>query len=417
MNKLQRFTARALATLQAKVSDTQTALTNRKAGYAPKTVRKAISQATRDINDLQRARMIAHAVTNPKQHLLQDIYTIISDDAHLTSQINNRIEQTKSAAFQMCMPDDKIDKRLTTLLSELDFLPDLFGYILDSEYYGYSLVELSVEDNTPKVELIERRNVVPDFGRFYPDTSFDSYIEYREAKEYKRWLLEFNADHLGMLNKAAPHAMFKRFAHSCWSELCEIYGIPPRVMKTDTRDPGMLDNAEKMMRDIGAAAWFIIDSTEDFEFAQGVSTNGDVYNNLIHLCNNEMSMLISGAVVGQDTKNGNESKEKVSIEISDRLVNSDKRIVEKFMNSLVIPALYRIGWIPSTLSKFKFSAAEDIDKLFDMTVKIMPHKKVSDKFIREKFGIDVTGDRFEQPMGNSEQPTANADKKDKANFQ
>jgi hypothetical protein len=31
-----------------------------------------------------------------------------------------------------------------------------------------------------------------------------------------------------------------------------------------------------------------------------------------------------------------------------------------------------------------------------MTVKIMPHKKVSDKFIKEKFGIDVTGDRFEQ---------------------
>ncbi|WP_446662918.1 phage portal protein family protein, partial [Flavobacterium psychrophilum] len=35
-----------------------------------------------------------------------------------------------------------------------------------------------------------------------------------------------------MLNKAVSHVLFKRFAQSCWSELCEIYGIPPRVLKT-----------------------------------------------------------------------------------------------------------------------------------------------------------------------------------------
>lgn len=416
MNKtVQNFALRTLATLQAKINGTPS-LENKAGRYAPMTVRKSISQTRRDISDLQRARTMALAALNPKQYLLQDIYTIISDDAHLTSQINNRKEQTVAAGFEMRTADKKTDGKLTDILNELDFIQDLFGYILDSEYFGYSLVELSVEDNTPKVDLIQRRNVVPDFGRFYPDTSFDNFLEYRQAKEYKRWLLEFNSGHLGLLNKSVPHALFKKFAQSCWSELCEIYGIPPRVMKTDTRDPQMLDNAEAMMRDIGAAAWFIIDTTEDFEFAQGVSTNGDVYNNLIRLCNNEMSMLISGAVVGQDTKNGNESKEKVSMEITDRLVQADKRMVETYMNSLVIPALYRIGWIPATTSKFKFTAAEDIDKLFEMTVKVMPHKKVSDKFIKEKFGIDVEGDRYEitQP---TEPASPKKDKDEKLNFQ
>lgn len=411
MNAVKNLTLRTLSTLQAKINGTQS-LTNRKGNYAPKTVRKAISQARRDIADLQRARTLALAATNPKQYLLQDIYTIISDDAHLSSQISNRKEQTISAGFEMQTPDKKVDDRMTGIISDLSIIQDLFGYILDSELFGCSLVELAVEDNTPKISLIERRNVVPDFGRFYPDTSFDNFLEYRQAKEYKRWLLEFNSEKLGELNKAVPHALFKKFAQSCWSELCEIYGIPPRVMKTDTRDPQMLDNAEAMMRDIGAAAWFIIDSTEEFEFAQGVNTNGDVYNNLIRLCNNEMSMLISGAVVGQDTKNGNESKEKISMEITDRLVQADKRMVENYMNSLVIPALYRIGWIPATTSKFKFTAAEDIDKLFEMTVKVMPHKKVSDLFIKEKFGIDVTGDRFDTP-----QPTeGKKDNGDKLNF-
>jgi phage gp29-like protein len=177
----------------------------------------------------------------------------------------------------------KTDEKMTETLGSLPFLQDLFGHILDSEYYGFSLVELSVENNETKAGLINRRNVVSDFGRFYPDTSYENFIEYRQSNEYGKWLLEFNSDHLGILNKAVPHVLFKKFAQSCWSELCEIYGIPPRVMKTDTRDPQMLDNAEHMMRDIGAAAWFIIDTTEEFEFAQGVSTKGEVYENLIRL--------------------------------------------------------------------------------------------------------------------------------------
>ncbi|NDV45495.1 DUF935 family protein [Paludibacter sp. 221] len=388
---------RTLATLQAKINNGAN-LRDKRGNYAPMTVRKSVSMTRRDIADLQRARELALTANNPKQYLLQDIFTIVSDDPHLTSQINNRKEQTIAAGFEMRTADKKIDSKMTDILSEFDFIPDLLGYMLDSENFGYSLVELSVEDNRPKVELIPRRNVVPDFGRFYPDASYDNYLEYRQAKEYKRWLLEFNSGHLGMLNKAVPYVLFKKFAESCWSELCEIYGIPPRVLKTDTRDPQMLDNAEAMMRDIGAAAWFIIDSTEEFQFAQGVNTNGDVYSNLIGHAKNEISMLFNGAIIGQDTKNGNESKEKVSMEIADRLVQADRRMCEIYMNSLVIPALYRIGWIPATTSKFKFTAAEDLDKLFDMTVRVMPHKKVSDKFIKEKFGIEVEGDRFDTPQ-------------------
>lgn len=381
--------------------DNAGSLSDRKASYVPSTVRKAISQTSRDITDLQNARRLATAVADPKQHLLQDIFALISDDAHLSSQINNRKEQTISAPFEMLLPGEgKLDEKMTQILTDLPVITELIGYQLDSENFNHSLVELSVERGMPKVQLINRRNVVPEFGRFYPDITQSKYINYREAREYGRWLLEFNSGHLGLLNKAIPHALFKRFAQSCWSELCEIYGIPPRVMKTDTRDPIMLSNAEKMMRDIGAAAWFIIDSTEEFEFAKGADTNGDVYNNLIRLCNNEMSMLVSGAIVGQDTENGNESKEKVSMTITDRLVQSDKRMVEIYMNTVVIPALYRIGWIPQTSSIFKFAAAENKAQLFEMTVKIMPHKKVSDAFIKEKFGIEVEGDRFEQQPGS-----------------
>lgn len=380
------------ATLAAQNNKQNTSV-SRKPTYAPKTVRKPILQTRKDIADWNHAQYIATLAQDPKQYLLQDIYTNISGDALLASQINNRKEQTISAGFEMVTPDGKVDEKCTAALLELPVVLDIISHILDSEYYGHTLIELSSEKGIKRVDLLNRRNVVPDFGRYYPDTSFNDFIEYRNASEYGKWLLEFNSDHLGLLNKAVPHVLFKKFAQSCWSMLCEIYGIPPRVLKTNTQDPSMLANAENMMRDIGAAAYFIIDSTEEFEFANAVNTNGDVYNNLIKLCDNYISMLISGAIIGQDTKNGNESKEKISIGILDRLVDSDKRMVEMYMNSVVIPALYRIHWMPATNSRFKFKVAEDTDKLFDMTVKLMPHMEVDPEFVNEKFGIKVLGNK------------------------
>jgi phage gp29-like protein len=371
------------------MTDIQKEAKNHTPALAPRVVEKAISQARRDIADWKRSKQLAMSPGDPKVYLLQDIFSDVAGDALLTSQMNNRREQTISAPYEMVTPDEKPDEKLTKIIQEIPVTTDILGHIWDSEWYGCSTVEQSVGKGVKKVTLINRRNITPSNGRFYPDTSMNNYIEYRETKEYGSWILDFNSDGIGLLDKAVPHVLFKKFAQSCWSELCEIYGIPPRVMKTETRDPAMLDRAEAMMRDVGAAAWFIIDNTESFEWAKGMDTNGDIYSNLINLCNNEISMLVSGAIIGQDTKNGNESKEKISISLLDRLVDADKRMTEMYMNSIVIPSWTRIGWIPATASRFRFKAAEDTDKLWTYTKELLPHKEVDNTFIEEKFGIRV----------------------------
>lgn len=146
-----------------------------------------------------------------------------------------------------------------------------------------------------------------------------------------------------------------------------------------------------MMRDMGAAAAFVIDTEEEFQFANGTNTNGDVYANLIRLCNNETSMLISGAIIGQDTENGNYSKEQSSISILDRLVESDKRMIETYTNSIVLPAFVNIGLLPATVGyKFRFSTVEDPDRLWQLVKDVMPYKDVDSKWLTETFGIPVS---------------------------
>ena len=115
---------------------------------------------------------------------------------------------------------------------------DLNRDILDARAFGHSVVELSTDNEGRLAEtLIPRTHVVPEKGYILIQESDTKGIAYRDTKEYGMWILEFGARHdYGLLNKAVPHVLFKKFAEACWSELCEIYGVPPRYLKTDTSD-------------------------------------------------------------------------------------------------------------------------------------------------------------------------------------
>jgi phage gp29-like protein len=364
---------------------------------------KAVSRVRQDIKNWNIALDMSRT-DEPTNWAMQLLYNEALLDAHLTSQLENRKQQVFSLGFLLKTENGEIDEVQTDFLKNAQFYRQLTNIMLDTKYYGYNLVELALEKTSDKQKLtilqIPRTNITPQNGRFFKDyTNNRDFINYRNLAEFGTWVLEFipngiqdaNFD-LGLLNKAIPHVLFKRFAQSCWSELCEIYGIPPRVMKTNTQDNVMLKRAEQMMSDMGAAAWFIIDETESFEFAQGVSTNGDVYKNLMDVCRNEISLLISGAVIGQDTVNGNRSKEESSQNMLWELVKSDMAMLEDYWNNTIIPALQRIGILKGNI-KFEFEQAEDLDQLFKFTTGLLPFKEVDNDWLKEKFGVEVTGNR------------------------
>jgi hypothetical protein len=101
-------------------------------------------------------------------------------------------------------------------------------------------------------------------------------------------------------------------------------------------------------------------------------------------------MLLHGAIIGQDTKNGNESKEKVSVNQLLRLAESDKRLVEGYMNTTVLPALFRIGMLPDGLV-FAFDPQEDTDELYTRTIGFMQYLEPDIEWINQKFGTQFTG--------------------------
>jgi phage gp29-like protein len=365
--------------------------------YVSGIVPKTITQTRKDIKEWLSAQQLATA-ENAKRYPLYNLYAEIQKDLHLRSQINNRMLKSLSRAFVIKDKNEKIDQELTDLLNNQNWVYGINKAILETVYNGHSLVELNYENEKLTTTLIPRQNVDPVNGLIFFDYTDDGKkVEYRKQKEYGSWLMEFgdNKD-LGLLNGCVPHVLFKRFAQSNWSELAEIYGIPPRVMKTNTQDRTMVNRAKQMMTDMGSAAWFIIDDSESFEFAKGVTTNGDVYKNLITLCNNEMSMGISGAVVGQDTANGSNAKETTSISIVQDLVDSDLTLLEQHWNTTVIPGLVLLGIIPEGVS-FGFDPTEDLTELWKMTTEAAAFLEIDPNWVKTKFGIEVVGAKKTDP--------------------
>jgi len=377
--------------LAAKPADTLPEPEKRKETWNDKVVLKSVSQARQDIASWKTARLAAQAALNPRRSRLQAIYDDILVDAHLTAMLENRLRQVVNASFVLKDASGEPDEALTTQLRKAAWYQELMTAMCEAHYRGTTVVEFYNPGDGLKLRKWNRRNIEPRSGMLLLDETDSSGPLYREAREYKWWILEFgDPDDLGLLNKAVPHVLIKRFAQSCWSELGEIYGIPPRYVKTNTQDPVMLSRAESMMRDMGAAAWFIIDDTEELEFADQITGNGDVYNNLMRFCNNELSLLVNGAVIGQDTENGNRSKEETSVKSLMRLIESDKVTVESFWAYMAMPALQRLGVLPEGYT-YEFEPTEDLDTLWARTKDSFTAFDVDPDWLTEKFGVKVLG--------------------------
>lgn len=385
------------AHLALKAQNPKTA--QRREGYVSSIIPKTISRTRSDIATWRSALRSADSVDNPRRARLMNLYDDVMLCAHLASQVELRQKATLLTPFEIKV-NDTIDDRTTAALNAAEWVTELNRHMLDSVMYGHTLVELTTTKNVSEpvaVTLLPRQNVIPEKGTLLLNEDDDKGVPYRRIREFGTWVLEFGKEHdYGLLNKAVPHVLFMRFAQSCWSELCEIYAIPPRFIKTDTQDPDMLDRAEAMLRDMGAAAYFIIDRTEEFQFAKGAETNGDVYKNLIAICKEAISVLINGAVIGQDTVNGNRSKEESSIRLFEKLVQADRKMVAGYWNSVVIPALEYIGIVPPG-SVFGWQQEEDIEKRWSMVVQLLPFKEVPSEWIEEKFGIKCTDKTYTGP--------------------
>lgn len=359
-----------------------------------KIIEKQASQTSRDMRSWRDAKKEATKPDFPRRTRVVDIVDDMLYDLHLSSQVELRRDRSLNKPFTLITQAGKIDNKTTQLLSSSVAFGELLTIILETPYWGHSLIEITPSDTDLfAVNLIPRRHIIPPLGLLLPDVADTNGIAYRSDSRYGASIIEVGSlRDLGILFDCCPNTIFKRYALSAWSEFAEIFGIPPRTLKIDTDDQEALARAEEMMTRLGRANWAIIDSNEEMTFATGVAGNGDIFDRLIQACKADISVKICGCVIGQDTKNGNYSKEESSLKLLDAKCATDRTMVEKTMNSTILPGLEKLGYIPKGL-RFEYPEEEDKNTLWQRTKDILPYYDIDEQWIVSTFGISVTGKR------------------------
>jgi len=365
-------------------------------------IRTSKARARRQVGDWRQALRSAENVDNPKRSQLYNIYNDVLIDADLSAEIGKRMNSLLESDFDLYDEKGNPDPEATALINKAWFTK-LLTFAWQSRTWGHSLIEitkLTEDGKISDVEIVNRWHVVPERGIVVKNVGDESGIDFRQNTKYTPWLFEVGENEdLGLINKIVPHVLYKRFAQGSWSEFTELYGVPPRFVKTDTRDNAHLNRLENMLRDMGTSTYGVFDKEEEFGTLDVPNSDGSLFSNLMMASGNAISKLLNGSVIGEASGDGSRAKEQVGMDLSLQIWDGDKTWMERIINEQWLPKLEELGYPISGLH-FEFNREKNLQQEWNIVSGILQHFTVEPDYIKDTFGIPV----IEQKM-NPQLPT------------
>jgi SPP1 gp7 family putative phage head morphogenesis protein len=359
---------------------------------------QTLYRTRQDIATWRQAVQRAESYISPNR---TEYYRLLKDIA-LDNHLSAVIMQRKSAVLgrDFCLKnesDEEVEDKEELLESEWFY--KVLDLALDSMYYGFSLVDLGELDSYEfnNLMLIPRQYVKPELNIVTANSSDLTGIAINDPK-YKKWNLYFCKDayDLGILMKAAPLVLWKKNALAFWSEHTEKFAQPMRVGKTDVNDDAQLKNMEAALRNMGSSFWAVMDKDDSIDLLTSNFGNANtIYENLIDVCNKELSKLILGQTGTTDEKSYAGSANVHKGVLAD-IIESDCKFLEYQINKNVLPILNMHGFGFEGL-KFEFEYKEEPSKeeKAKIDASFMPYVKFDKEYLEETYGIKLAEESME----------------------
>jgi phage gp29-like protein len=164
-----------------------------------------------------------------------------------------------------------------------------------------------------------------------------------------------------------------------WDGFGELFGMPIRIGKTVSRDPAEISKVEKMMSEMGAAAWGLFPEGTEIDIKE--TTRGDafnVYDKRIDRANSELSKAILGQTMTIDS-GSSLSQSEVHLEVLKNLIGADADMARDIVNNKLLPFMAMHGF---PVEGYRFE--------WDDTVEYSPDqmRNIEDMLLRNGYQID-----------------------------
>lgn len=354
----------------------------------------------KDIGAWRMAWQRAIDVQNPNRCALLDIYTDVAIDMHLTGCVGQRKGFVSKRGFKLVDKAGKKNDELTALF-ETEWFDEFVSLVLDSRYYGHSLIQFDVPTDKdgqmqfPIPELVPRKHVRPEYGVIVRNQNDvpQSGISYREG-EFADWCIEVGRPHdLGLFLKCCPSALSKKNMLAFWDGFGEIFGMPIRIAKTMSQDKETRGKIETMLSKMGAAFYGVFPNDTEIEIKE--SSRGDAYNvydKRIDRANSELSKGILNQTMTIDS-GSSLSQSQVHLEVFENVISEDQKLVRNVVNNKLLPFMLKHGF-PVADYTFDWDdtvvyTPEHIREVERML--ITGGYEIDPKYFADKYGIEITG--------------------------
>ena len=354
----------------------------------------------KDIGAWRMAWQRAIDVQNPNRCALLDIYTDVGVDMHLTGCVGQRKGFVTKRGFKLVDKGGKKNDEVTALF-ETEWFDEFVSLVLDSRYYGHSLIQFDVaidrdgQMQFPIPELVPRKHVRPEYGVIVRNQNDvpQSGISYREG-EFADWCIEVGRPHdLGLYLKCCPSALSKKNMLAFWDGFGEIFGMPIRIAKTTSQDKESRNKIQDMLAKMGAAFYGVFPNDTEIEIKE--SSRGDAYNvydKRIDRANSELSKGVLNQTMTIDT-GSSLSQSQVHLEVFENVINEDQKLVRNVVNNKLIPFMAKHGF-PVVGYTFEWDdtvvyTPEHIREVERML--ITGGYEIDPKYFADKYGIEITG--------------------------
>jgi phage gp29-like protein len=311
----------------------------------------AMQLTKKDIAFWRQAWQAAIHPENPQRRRLYEVYTDVDIDLHLSGCISQREGMVLQKAFKLADKNGK-ENREASEIFETEWFKDFIKLVLDSRYWGHSLMQfgdiVTVDGKRrfENVELVPRMHVIPEYGVITREAGDDPKkgFSYRDGK-IANWCIEAGKPRdLGLLLKCSPPAISKKNMLAFWDGFGELFGMPIRIGKTISRDPAEIAKIEKMLDGMGAMPWGLFPEGTEIELKE--TTRGDafnVYDQRVERCNSEISKGILSQTMTIDD-GSSLSQSEVHLEVFKNVVEADADMVRDVVNNRLIPFMIMHGF-------------------------------------------------------------------------
>lgn len=388
----------------------------------------AVQRIKQDIGQWRMAVKEAENPIAPQRYMMQQQYLDTVLNGHVTACIEKRYSNVLKKGIEVVNEKGEQNEDLTKLYNK-KWLYDIIRYTLDARMFGYSLIQLGdMKDyEFNEIYTIRRSNINPEkevvTSTFYAqdgisvyDEKYSSNLIWVKTQQDIGMVGNWGKCGYGLLYKVAPYEIWYKQALSLWSEYLQIFGMPLRIGKTDSRNEQMRSQMADMLQNMGAASWGVFDKEDDIQLMEspGKSGSTQTFPDMIDKAEKIISKILLGhsdAIDSVPGKLGSSQGDKSPSEMAMKDIEAfdcqflefelDKNIVPKLVGlGFPMPKGYNIRFVNSA-EKMEARATEDTNnKATADMVKVLSDAglKVDAAWFTERTGIPVEEKPDPAPM-------------------